>query len=282
MAGQQSPVVCFGVLIPLLSIALGACATVETRQVGSLSSYSQLKASDGILTRTRQFVARPVLREAQTVRLIPTTLALGSSPATVTAEQLRLVANALDRALCRELSRRFRVVEGGHSDLSVKVVIASLSATDTTAAGASVVAGAAGMIVGLPVPRIPYGLGSLTVEAEAIGKGGQQAAAMVWARGADILLSRPRVSPEGDAYTLATFFAQDFGKLLVTGEDPIANPLPMAITAETIGEFFGSDAAQPACRRFGRDPGLAGVAGGITGAPPIWADRPMVPPAGNR
>lgn len=58
----------------------------------------------------------------------------------------------------------------------------------------------------VPVPRIPIGLGSLSVEAEARDPRGNQNAAMVWGRGADSFTSAARVSSDGDAYDLATEF----------------------------------------------------------------------------
>ncbi len=39
------------------------------------------------------------------------------------------------------------------------------------------------------VPRIPIGMGTLSVEAEARDAGGKQKAALLWARGADMLTS---------------------------------------------------------------------------------------------
>jgi hypothetical protein len=82
--------------------------------------------------------------------------------------------------------------------------------------------------VPVPVPRIPVGLGSLTVEAEARDRSGSQQAAMIWGRGANSFTSAPRGSNAGDAYELATAFGDDFSRLLVTGASPFGKlpPLP--------------------------------------------------------
>ena len=45
---------------------------------------------------------------------------------------------------------------------------------------------------------------------------------MVWARGADIITSKPKVSTAGDAYDLAKAFADDFSKLVVTAASAAA------------------------------------------------------------
>ncbi len=45
-------------------------------------------------------------------------------------------------------------------------------------------------------------------EAEARDLAGRQKAAMMWARGADILTSKPRVSTDGDAYDLSASLAR--------------------------------------------------------------------------
>ncbi|MGO7331645.1 DUF3313 family protein, partial [Rhizobium leguminosarum] len=72
----------------------------------------------------------------------------------------------------------------------------------------------------IPVPRLPLGLGGLSVEAEATTRDGKQLGAMVWAKGANFLTTSARVSKVGDAYSLATSFGDDFSKMLVKGNTP--------------------------------------------------------------
>ena len=118
---------------------------------------------------------------------------------------------------------------------------------------------------------VPVGLGSLSVEAEAIGPEGAQKAAMVWARGASSL-TQARMSNEGDAYDLAAEFGADFAKLLVTGATPFGG-VPQLPTIETIRTRMGGAPKYTACESYGRFPGLAGVVGGGLGLPPNMADK---------
>jgi hypothetical protein len=120
------------------------------------------------------------------------------------------------------------------------------------------------------VPRIPIGLGSLAVEAEAMAQGSQQAA-LIWARGADSMTTRPRASNEADAYALASEFGADFARLLVTGDDPIKLSLSVP-SARGVGEFLGASPKEAACARYGRNPGVGGLVGGMVGLPPNWTD----------
>jgi hypothetical protein len=101
---------------------------------------------------------------------------------------------------------------------------------------------------------------------------------MTWARGADFLTTQARVSEEGDAYALATAFADDFAYLLVTGNDPIADLSSGMPTLQSAGEYFGADPKQAACARFGKNPGLGGTLGGAIGLPPSWTDKGIAPP----
>jgi Protein of unknown function (DUF3313) len=268
---------------------LCGCAAAPLTESGALASYAQLEKSDGYLTRTRQKVDKAAVLAAQSVQLRPTRVAASATTAGLTPGQLSLVANAVDRALCSGLSARFIVVPAGApADLAVEAVITHLGVTGTTAAAASKVVNAGGIVVsattGLPVqvPRLPFGLGGLSVEAKADAPAGQQIAAMTWARGADVLTTRARVSEEGDAYALATEFAGDFSRLLITGTDPINNSRPQLTSMREIKEFFGADPKHAACATFGGNPGLADAIGGTIGLPPSWTDRGGASAAGRQ
>lgn len=259
----------------VLSVLSAGCASVSLREGGTLTSYQRLKPSDGTLTKSRQFVDRAALAAARSVTLVPTRVA-DNARGEFNAEQLALVTNAVDRALCRELTRRYRLMPVG-GDLLVRAVVTGMTRTDTTAAGVSVVANVGGSVVSaitgvpVPLPRLPLGLGSLAVEAEAQGLDGTQKAAFLWARGADAITTKARLASEADAHTLATEFAADWAKLLVTGRDPIADPMPMPPSAQTIGEYLGG-APQSVCAAFGQHPGLGNTIGSAIGLPPSWTD----------
>src|SRR5262249_27782233 len=163
-------------------------------------------------------------------------------------------------------------------DLTVHAFITRIIPTDETAAAASKVTwvatsvATAVTVVPVPVPslRIPIGLGGLALEAEAIDRTGSQNAAMVWARGADSLTSRPRVSPAGDSYDLAASLGAEFSKALVTGARPFKTLPP---PPKRVGSLLGGAPKESACEAFGRGPGVAGLVGSAIGLPPEWTDK---------
>ena len=124
----------------------------------------------------------------------------------------------------------------------------------------------------LPAPRVPYGLGSLSVESEAVDAGGRQVAAMVWSRGAGVLATSATVSQIGDAYDLGGSFGSDFGQMLATGKSPFGHLAPLP-SIEQIGTTFGGAPKQAACEAYGRAPGVGGMLGSAIGLPPEWTDE---------
>jgi uncharacterized protein DUF3313 len=252
---------------------LAGCATAPMTQGGSLSSYDSMTPSDGILTKSQVRVGKDAVLAAKTVRLVPTGFAATASPA-LTEKQRALVANAIDRSLCAGLSERFEVLAPGEpADLTVHAVVTQASATDEFAAGASKVVSIVPAALGIPVPvpRLPLGLGSLTVEAEALDKIGKQQAAMIWARGADSFTTAATVSKAGDAYDLATTFGGDLSRLLVTGSSPFGK-LPGAPSLQKLSSSLGGKPKYTACEAFGRSPGVTGLISERIGLPPEWSD----------
>jgi hypothetical protein len=261
-------------LVALSAVTISACASASLTQSGALSSYAGLKPSNGVLTKTSFFVDKPAVLSARSARIIPTSIASGVG-AGLTSKQLKLISNAVDRTLCRALGERFVMVENDRdADVVVFANITGIGATEVTAARVSAVASIAGAATSLPIPipRIPYGMGSLSVEAEATNGSGKQVAALVWARGADAFFTRARASSEGDAYTLAAAFAGDFTKLMVTGNDPVSDFTPKLPSVDDIGAFFGADPKHNACKQFGTQAGLADAVGGALGLPADWTD----------
>ncbi|MBU6378538.1 MAG: DUF3313 family protein [Gammaproteobacteria bacterium] len=263
-----------------VAVVLTGCATAPLTDTGALLSHAELKPSDGDLTRTKQKADKRSLLAAKSVYLVPTTLTEAAQRGPIKPEQAALVANAIDRTLCSGLSRRFTVSSTEQTaDVTVRVVITHLGATDTTLAGTSAVLGIGGKVAGaasgvpIPVPRLPFGLGSLSVEGSADTRSGQKIGALAWARGADFLTTQARASEEGDAYALAAAFADDFAYLLVTGNDPIADPTSSMPSIQSAGEYFGADPKHAACARFGKNPGIGGTIGGAIGLPPSWTDK---------
>lgn len=255
---------------------LSGCASAPMTRGGSLASYDNLTPSDGLLAKSLVRVNKDDVLAAKTVRIVPTTFAQTASP-TLSQEQRHLVANVIDRSLCMGLSERLEIVGPDRpADLTAHALVTQASPTDEVAAGASKVVGflptALGAGVPIPVPRLPVGLGSLTVEAEVRDPASRQQAAMVWARGANSFTNSPMVSSAGDAYDLASSFSDDFSKLVVTGATPFGKA-PELPSFDKIGASLGGKPKYAACEAFGRNPGLIGMAAGKLGLPPEWSDK---------
>jgi len=266
---------------PVLILAsiclLPACATAPLVQGLTLSSYDQLSPSDGMVTKSRIRVNMKQVLAAKTVNILPTSFSAAAAPK-LTDQQRVLVANAVSRAVCISLSDRFEVVSiNTAADLTVKTVITHATETDEIAAGLSAAVSLGSSFVDLgapiPVPRIPIGLGNLSIEAEAIDPLGQQQAAMVWGRGATAFFSSPKASKASDAYDLAAAFGDDFGYLLVKGKSPFGGFDPSLPSLQKINSAIGLAPKYAACETYGRAPGLVGVIGGKLGLPPEWTDE---------
>ena len=93
-----------------LLLLLSACASAPLEQAGSLGSYDEMTASDGILTKSRIKVRKDDVLAAKTVRIVPTAYSAKAARVKFTDEQRRLVSNSIDRALCVGLSDRFVVL----------------------------------------------------------------------------------------------------------------------------------------------------------------------------
>jgi hypothetical protein len=261
-----------------LTATVAGCATAQLETSGSLASYNDLAPADGITTKSKMRVDKAGVLAARSVSIIPTSFSHAASRAALTDKQRRVIANAVDRSVCIGLSDRFNVVPSGQpADLTMHVTVTRVTVTDPNVAGAAKVASAAPMFIsaGFPivVPRIPYGMGGLSVEAEARDVQGQQKAAFVWARDADMLTSTPRVAASGDAYDLAGEFGADFSKLLITGENPFDKKLS-APSMQRVNSAFGGKPKYAACDAFGRT-GVSAFIGGKMGAPPEWNDDAM-------
>jgi hypothetical protein len=268
-----------------LLLALAGCGTVVLNETGSLSRYDRLAASEEVATRSRLYADPAALSQARTVRIVPTRFPESVSGPGLNAVERRLIANAADRALCYELSLRYDVVSTKSADLTVRAAVTRIDLTNVPAAGATI-ATSAGITIAsqvgvgfatsvgrVPIPRIPVGLGSLTVEAEAVDRRNRQRAAMIWGGAANAFTNQARFSAASDAYDLAGEFGQDLGTFLVTGKDPFKLPLAIPnynrIRVTTLGEA----PLDPDCEAFGRAPGVDGIIGDYIGLPPDWTDK---------
>ncbi len=258
-----------------LGTILTGCAAVPLTTSGALSSYDGLAPSDGKLTQSRLRIDRTDILAAKTVAMTPTSFSTAAAQVGLTEKQRQVIANAVDRSICVGLSDRFHVVSPGHpADLTIHATITHVTLTDPRVAGASKVASMVPTFLNLgvpvPVPRIPIGMGGLSIESEARNARGAQSAAMVWARAADSLTSTARISAAGDAYDLASAFGEDFSRMLVTGDAPFNGSISVP-TMQRVTSYLGGAPKYAACDAFGRS-GVRRLIGSRLGAPPEWAD----------
>ena len=258
-----------------LAVCVAGCATAPLDTSGALSSYADLAPEDGILTKTRLRIDKAGVLRAQSVAIVPTSFSGAASQAELTDQQQHVITNAVDRSVCIGLSDRFVLVPLGQpADLVVHVTVTHVTVTDAGVAAASKAASIAPMFITsatpIVVPRIPIGMGTLSVEAEARDAGGKQKAALLWARGADMLTSNARIAASGDAYDLASEFGADFSKLLVTGETPFDKKISVP-TMQRVKSSFGGEPKYATCDSFGRS-GVSDFIGGKMGLPPEWVD----------
>lgn len=261
--------------VPLM-LALSGCVSAPLNRSDALVSYDGLKQSDGVLTQSLLRVSKDEVLAARTIQIVPTRFTGAAARIALSDQQRRLIANNIDRSLCNGLSARFRVVPLGEpSDLTVQAHVTHVIPTNEVAAGVSRVASFVPSFLSLgvpvPVPRIPVGLGGLSIDAEARDARNGQKAAMVWARMADSFTSSPKISTAADAYDLAASFGSDFSQMLVTGESPFGR-LPNAPSADSIGTALGMESKHARCAAFGRNPGVVGMLAGRIGLAPEWTD----------
>ncbi|WGD30880.1 DUF3313 domain-containing protein [Ancylobacter sp. WKF20] len=265
----------------MAGLAVGGCANAPLEQGGTLSSYADLKPSNGVLTQAALRANKEQVLAARTVRIVPTRFTPAALEVPFTDKQRALVANAVDRALCAGLSERFEVVAADQpADLTVRASVTHITRTDATMVAVSKGLGIAKSVVLpdviAPTPRLPIGLGSLSMEAGAYGPSGDQVVAMTWARGASALVGASRAAEEGDAYVLAAEFGADFSRLVATGDTPFGK-MPDLPSAEKIGAALKGTPKHPACAAFGRTPGFADMVGDGLGLPPDWTDKGAAP-----
>ncbi|PLP56254.1 DUF3313 domain-containing protein [Mesorhizobium loti] len=267
---EKQPRAALGVV---LFSCLAACTSVPLPKGTSLSSDAGMSASGGTLTKAKlRLDSTPVLA-ARTVRIVPTSTQIGGHG--FNAQDLALVSNAIDRAICTNLSDRFQIVPPNQpADLAIHATVTDIVATNRTAAAGSIAVslGASVADLGVPVPRLPIGLGGLAIEAEALDKDGLQRAAMLWSRGANMITTKARVSTVGDAYSLSSAFAADFSRMLVKGKDPFKG-LPAIPSMQSLRVSLGGKPKYDACKAFGRAPGIPGIVAARFGLPPTWTDK---------
>ena len=250
---------------------LSGCASSTTTRTGALSSYEHMIPVHSVRSKALIFANEAALKSVQTVRIEPVVFASGAGQA-ISEHQRFLIANVVGRTLCHRLATKYDVVEApSPADLDVKIAITRVAATGTAAAASSVALRAATIVARVPSARLPIGLGEFSAEGEALDLTGVQQAAMSWARGADIITNRARISKIGDAYGLSVAFAGDMARLIETGKNPL-HDVPAIGTHNR-----GRKRPSPACTAYGKAANAGLFVGGFFGAPPEWSDHGSVP-----
>ena len=85
-----------GAVVSLLA-GLAACQSAQVMETGSLSSYKDFVASDGMVTKTKYRVDAASTKNVKTVHVMPTTFAANADLDKLGDPQKKLVATAIDR-----------------------------------------------------------------------------------------------------------------------------------------------------------------------------------------
>jgi hypothetical protein len=213
------------------AVSLGACQTTPVADAGFLSSYDGLETKAGTLRvsvrgRRDEALAAAVERLfVEPARLVP-----GAAEG-VAANDVALVLGEVDRQVCYELSERFTVLDAAASDAAaVRVAVTRIAPTEPVGSGLSAIAGA--FIPGPIGVRPPGSTGMLAAEAELVTAEGDQAAALAWARSANVVgTDNPSLSRVGDALQFAEVFGDQVGDSFAPADRKvraIAEPDPCA------------------------------------------------------
>lgn len=198
--------------IGVMVSGLGACATAPTTTSGFLSDYSRLEPrTDLVRARVAQFRDEALVSTIERVLIEPTQLGAGVGT-DLSEEERDLLLYEMDRQVCYEVSRRFDLAAANEAAAPrLRVAATRVQATNTAGSVASAVADR--FIPGPIGLRVPGSTGGLAAEMELVMPDGRQAAALVWARDAQVVgTDNPSLSRIGDAHQLAEPFGDIVGE----------------------------------------------------------------------
>jgi Protein of unknown function (DUF3313) len=246
-------------IIAVLSIATSACTTVPTVSDGFLSRNDRLEAAKGLRGKRLATPApTPPLALNTPLCVEPVQFSTGAVVSTqISPAERALIENVLARNACKDFSKHFDILSPDAVSVSayhLRMAITRLEATNKLGAAIGVATN-----IALPIGvRPPIGLGALTVEFELVAPNGDQAAAMVWSKRADMVAADAATSRIGDAYIFASDATRDFESLASkqtsnsNGRSIIPNPF---------------DKADAACDIYGQGANRAAQAVGFLGLP---------------
>ncbi len=212
-------------------VSLAACQTAPVADAGFLSSYEGLETKTGTLrVSVRERRDEALTAAVERLFVEPSQLVPGAAGA-LAPEDVALVLGEVDRQVCYELSERFTVLDAPAPDAAmVRVAVTRITPTEPVGSGLSAVAGA--FIPGPIGVRPPGSTGMLAAEAELVTTGGAQAAALAWARSANVVgMDNPSLSRVGDALQFAEVFGDQVGDSFAPADRPVrpvADPDPCA------------------------------------------------------
>jgi Protein of unknown function (DUF3313) len=253
-------------ILPLLIagtmvLAMSACTTAPKSSDGFLTRADNLEAAKGV--RGKRLATPPPSPpiERGSKLQIEAVRSVGnvSSPQTITPAERALIENALARNACNDLSKHFDIIGSdvvSHDAYKLRIGVTNVEPTGKFGAAVGIATGFVLLVGGV---RPPLGLGSLTVEFELLKPSGEQAAAMVWSRKADMVMADVSVSRIGDAYNFASDATSDFARL---ASRQASNP--GAIRGIAI-PFF--DKPDEVCGIYGRETNRAAQVVGLLGVP---------------
>jgi len=212
----------------LAGCGLAACQTAPTANSGFLSAYDRLETQEGTVRASiRQHRDESRASAIEQVWLEPAVL-VGPVGGSLTDEDRALVLREVDRQVCYEISERFSLAASPDGAARVRTAVVRIDRTGPE--GSAVAAVANAFIPGPGTVRVPGTTGGLAAEAELLDAAGRQAAALAWARNANVLgTDSPSLSRVGDALQMAEPFADAVGDAFAPADRPvraIADPDP--------------------------------------------------------
>lgn len=209
------------------ALTLSACATSEPTRSGFLSDYSLLEVQDDyVRAKVAEYRNEDLLETINSVYIEPVVIG-GDIGSRFTEQERALIRHEVDRQLCYEVSKRFEIAPT-NDPAAARLRVAATRVIPTNAAGSAASTAVNFFIPGPIGLRVPGSTGGMAAEAELIAPNGQQAAAVIWSRQAQVVgTDNPSLSRVGDAHRLSTAFGQLVAEAISPeGDKPKAVPTP--------------------------------------------------------
>jgi hypothetical protein len=198
-----------------LLLSMSACTTIPSSGDGFLSRTDRLEAAKGL--RGKRLAtpppSPPIQRGSKLQIEAVRSVGIGVTSQPITPAERALIENALARSACTDFSKHFEIIGSEISAPDAYKLRIGVSNIEPTGKLGAAIGTLSGFVIPLSGIRPPLGLGGLTVEFELLKPNGEQAAAMVWSRKADMVSTDAAASRIGDAYVFAGDATSDFARL---------------------------------------------------------------------